>query len=102
MCIRDRDAMVEQNHRIRDVFLESLPGEKPLAALTRDDGSDTLLLQPAEQPSQLGAENPVVLQPREQRFDGVEDHPLGADRADRITEADKPVSYTHLRAHETP
>jgi len=47
------------------------------------------LLQPGEQPAQFGAEDGVVLQPREQRFDGVEDHALGADAANRKGEPDE-------------
>src|SRR4029078_8344342 len=74
---------VEKNHRSRDVSLESLPSEEPFAALAGNDGGDSLILQPGEQPSQLGAENPVVLQSREQRSDAVEHAPFGPARADR-------------------
>ena len=83
------DAVIEQNHGVGDVLLESLPGEETLAALASNDGGDALLLQPAEQPSQFGPEDGVVLQPREQGLDGIEDHALGADAADRKPEPDE-------------
>jgi hypothetical protein len=47
------NAMVEQDHRIRHVLLESLPGEESLAALARDHRGHALVLQPPEQASQF-------------------------------------------------
>ena len=83
------DAMVEQNHRVRDVFLESLPGEGPLAALARDDGRDALLLQPAEQPSQLGAEDRRRSSAPRTAIRWCRGPRAWRRRADRITEPDE-------------
>jgi hypothetical protein len=43
--------------------------------------------QPAEQAAQLGAQDARVLEPAEQRFDGVEHHAPGADLLDGVVEA---------------
>ena len=83
------DAVVEQDHRIRDVLLEPLPGQGAVAALARDHGGDALVLQPSEQPSQFRPEDGVVLQAGKQRFDGVEDDALGAHRPNRVIEPDE-------------
>jgi hypothetical protein len=83
------DAVVEQDHRIRDVLLESLPGQGAIATLARDDGGDALVLQPPEQPSQLRPEDGVVLQAGKQRFDGVEDDAPGSDGPNRVVEPDE-------------
>jgi len=40
-----------------------------------------------EQPTQLRTEHPRVGQGAEQRLDGVEDHPFGADAVDRVLQA---------------
>ena len=73
-------AMVEQDDRIRDVLLESLPCQGTVAAFARDQRGHALVFQPSEQPAQFGAQDGVVLQPRKQRFDGIEDDPSGAHR----------------------
>ena len=74
------NAVVEEDHRIRDVLLEALAGQRALAALAGDHGGHALVLQPAEEPPQFGAEDPVVGEAGEQRLDRVEDDALGADR----------------------
>src|SRR5262249_20270392 len=82
-------AVVEQDHRVRDVFLEALPRQGALTALAGDDGRHALVLQPAEQAAQLGAEDRLVRQAREERLDRVEHDALGADRIDREPEPDE-------------
>ena len=42
-----RDAVVEQDHAVRDVFFEPMPGEGSRPALGRDDGRHLADLQPA-------------------------------------------------------
>ncbi len=52
------DAVVEQDHAVGDVFLQALAGQRAgSAALAGDDGGDALVLQPAEQAPQLGAQH---------------------------------------------
>ena len=56
------NAVVEQDHRIGDVFLQPLACQQALTTLTRDQGGDPLVLQPPEQPSQLRPQDAVILQ----------------------------------------
>ena len=74
------DAMVEHDHAVGDVLFEPLAGQRVDAALAGDHRGDAAVLQPGEQPPQLGAQHPGVAQSGEQRLDRVEDDPLGADR----------------------
>ena len=48
-----------------------------------------MILEPAEQPAQFGAQDRVVGQAGKQRFDRVEHDPLGADRVDGVAEANE-------------
>jgi len=83
------DAVVEQDHRIRDVLLEPLLGQLALAALAGDDGRDALVFQPPEEPPQLRPQDAVVLEAGKERLDGIEDDAFGAHRPDRVIEPDK-------------
>ncbi len=47
------------------------------------------MIEPAEQPAQLGPENALILQSREERLDRVEHDTTGADRVDRVAEPDE-------------
>ena len=60
-----------------------------VAALAGDDGGHALVLEPAEQAAQLGAQDGVVGQAGEQRLERVQHHALGADGVDRVTEPDE-------------
>ena len=54
-----------------------------VAALAGDDRGDALVLEPAEQPPQLGAQDRLIREAAEQRLDRVEHDALRADRVDR-------------------
>ncbi len=54
------DPVVEQDDAVGHVFLQPVAGELLAAALGRDDGGDALVLEPAEEPAQLGAQNGFV------------------------------------------
>jgi hypothetical protein len=55
------DSMIERDDAIGDVFLDAVARELAIRpALCRHDRRDLALLQPAEQPSQLGAQDAVV------------------------------------------
>ena len=54
----------------------------PLAALAGDDRCDAAVGEPLEQPLDLGADDDLVLEGREEDLDGVEDDALGADGVD--------------------
>ena len=60
-----------------------------LALLAGDDGGDALVLEPAEEPAQLGAQDGLVGQAGEERLEGVEHDALGADGVDGVAEADE-------------
>ncbi len=84
------DAVVEQDHAVGDVLFEPVPGEGALAALAGDDRGHAAVLQPAEQARAAPTRRIAgVRRAREQRLDGVEDDALGADRLDRVTQADE-------------
>ena len=83
------DAVVQQDHAVGHVLLEAVAGQRVLAALAGDDRGHAAILQPAEQAPQLGAQDGVVRQAGEQRLDRVEHDALGADRVDRMAEADE-------------
>jgi hypothetical protein len=84
-----RDTVVEQDHAVRDVFFEPLPGEGSRPALGRDDGRHPAGLQPAEQAAQLRAQQARVRQAREQALDRVEHHALGRNGVDGVAQADE-------------
>ena len=83
------DAVVEQDDAVGDVLLQPLAGERAVAALAGDDGGHALVLEPAEQPAQLRAQDGGVGQAAEERLDGVEHDALGADRVDGVAQADE-------------
>jgi hypothetical protein len=80
------DAVVEQDHAVGHVLLEPLAGERAVAALARDHGGDAPVLEPAEQPPQLGPQDRVVREAAEQALDRVEHDALGAERVDRVAQ----------------
>src|SRR6202000_1998619 len=83
------DAVVQQDHAVGDVLLDSETGKLALAALGRDDGGYAPVLQPAEQAAKFGAQNRGVREAGKKRLDGIEDDPLGPDRIDRVAEPDE-------------
>ena len=82
-------AVVEQNHAVRHVFFQALAGKGAVAPLGRNDGGHALVLQPAKQPADFGAQHGLVRKARKQRLDGVEHHALGADGVDGVAQADE-------------
>ena len=60
-----------------------------LALLAGDDGGDALVLEPAEEPPELGPHDALVRKAGEERLDGVQDHALGADRVDHGAQTDE-------------
>ena len=83
------DAVVEHDDAVGDVLLQAVAGERAVAALAGDDRRDPLVLEPAEQPAQLGAQDGGVGQAAEERLEGVEHDALGADRVDGVAQADE-------------
>ncbi len=75
------------------------------ALLAGDDRGHALVLEPAEQPAQFRPQDGLVGQPGEQRLQGVEHDPLGADRCRSSRQPDEqpsrsysPVSSISLRS----
>ena len=60
-----------------------------VAAFPGHDGGDAFVPQPVEEPAQLRAQHARLGQSGKERFDGVEDDPLGADGVDRVPQADE-------------
>ena len=78
--------MIEQDHAVGHVLLESLPGESSRTSLGGDDRGDTPVLEPPEEAAQFGAQQSCVRQTREEALDGVEHHALGPDAVDGMPE----------------
>ena len=74
--------MIEQQHAIGDVFFQTLPRQRAVAALGGDDGRHAAVLQPVEQPPDLGPQDGRVGKGGEQALDRVEHDALGAYRID--------------------
>ena len=55
------DAIIEENDAIGNVFLDAKPSELAIAALGCDDGSDALVLEPAEKAPERRRDNEVPL-----------------------------------------
>ena len=66
-----------------------MAGQGSFALLSGDDGGDALVLEPAEEAAQLGAQDELVGQAGEQGLDGVQHHPFGADGVDGVAQADE-------------
>ena len=81
--------MIEQDDAVGNIFLQSVTRKLVAPALSRDDSRHALVLQPAEKPAQLGAQDDFVAQAAEQSFQRVEHDALGADGIDRMVEPDE-------------
>ena len=81
--------MIEDDHAIRYVFFDSVAGQGVLTTFACDDRCDTSVLEPLEEPAQLGAQHHRIGKTREQRFDRVEHDAFCSDRRDRVVEADE-------------
>ena len=81
--------VVQEQHRIGNVFLDAVAGQGAFAALSGDYRGDALLLQPAEEAAQFGAQDQLVGEPREQRLHRVQHHPFGSDGVDGVPQADE-------------
>ena len=60
-----------------------------LALFAGDDGGDALILEPAEEPAQFGAQDALIGQARKEGFDCVDDDAFGAHLLDHVVEAYK-------------
>ncbi len=83
------DPMVEQDDAVGHIFLQPVARQLFAPAFGRDDGGHALVLEPAEEPAQLGAQDGLVAQAGEQRFQRVQHHAPGADGINRVIEPDK-------------
>ena len=77
------DAVIEEDDAIADVFLEAVAGQRVASLLASDDGGDALVLEPAKETPQFGAEDGFVGQAGEQSLEAVEHHAPGADLVDQ-------------------
>ena len=81
--------MIQQDHAVGDVLFQTVASKPALATLGSDDGRDTLVFQPTEQPPQFRAEDALVRQAGEERLDGVQHHALRASRVNGVSQADE-------------
>ena len=97
--------VIEQDHAVGHVLLQAVARQHPLAALSGHDRRHPTIIEPAEQPPQLGTQQHLVSERPEQRLHRVDHHPLGVDRIDRQPQPNKqpleipiPVSKTSSSA----
>ena len=83
------DAVIEQDDAIRDVFFESVPGQRAIAAFTGDYGGHPSLLQPFEQPPDFRTKNCRIREASEERLQGVQHDTLRADGVDSEAQPDE-------------
>ena len=83
------DEVIEDDHAVRDVLLDAVTGQHPVASLGRDHGGDPSGLEPEEQAPELGAQGGDVLEGSEQRLDRVDDNPVRPHGVDAGPKADE-------------
>src|SRR5678809_175207 len=81
--------MVQKDHAICDVLLETVTSQPALTALAGNQRSHTLFLQPAKQSPEFGANNGFIRQRGKERFERVQHDSLCADGVDCMTESEK-------------
>ncbi len=84
-----RNPLVEQDHAVGDILLQPVARQGAVAALAGDDRGDPPLLEPAEEPPQLGTQYADIGQGGKERLEGIEHHPFGADGVDGIAKSDE-------------
>jgi len=67
----------------------TVAGQSSFAPLSGDQRGDALVLQPTEEPAQLGAQDQLVGEPREQGLHRVQHHPFGSHGVDGVPQADE-------------
>jgi hypothetical protein len=80
--------VAQEQHRVGDVFLNTAAGQGPLASLSGDQCGDALVLQPPEEAAQLGAQDDLVGERREQNLHRVQYDPF-APTESMACQADK-------------
>jgi hypothetical protein len=83
------DAVVEQDHAVGDVFLEAVAGERVLAALAGDDGVTPRSFSQRKSGRSSARRMPWLGRPANSASIVSRHDPLGADRVDRVAEADE-------------
>ena len=104
------DPVIQADDAVADEFLQAVPGQLVrLGLLAGDDGGDALVLQPAEEPPQLGPQDPLVGQAAENRDSMVSRTtrfaPISSiiepSRTKRPSRSYSPVSSISLRSTRT-
>ena len=83
------DAMIQDDDAIRDIFFQTVPRERPIAAFPGDDCGHPFLLEPAEQPPQFGPQDGRIRKAGEEGLDRIQQDPLGPDRVDGVSQANE-------------
>ncbi len=76
------DAVIQQDHAVRDIFFQPLPGQRAFAAFAGNHRRHALVFQPAEQPADFRPQNSRVREAGEQRLDRIQNHPLCLRRSE--------------------
>ena len=83
------DPMVEHDDTVGHIFLQPMARQVFAPGLGSDERRHAFVFEPAEEPAQLGAQDGLVGQAGEQRFQRVQHHAFGADGINRVTEPDE-------------
>jgi hypothetical protein len=81
--------MIERDDAVGDVLLQPIARQGAIAALAGHDDRDTFFLQPAKEPPEFRANDPLIGQAGEKPFDGVEHHPFRLNGINRAAEPDE-------------
>src|ERR1041384_561879 len=103
------DAVVEQDHAIGDIFLQTVSCKDAFATFRRDDRRDPPTFQPPKEPPEFGAKDQFVRQCGEQGFDRIEHDSFCLDVIDGMTKPEEEsfqivlagfLDLTLFRSHE--
>ncbi len=83
------DPEIQEDHTVRNIFLEAVARQGLFPAFPRDHGRHPLISQPLEQPAKLGPQDGGVGESRKEDFDRIQHNPFRADRVDRVGKADE-------------
>ena len=81
--------VIERDHAVGNVLLQSESRQSPVAPLPGHDDRDAFSLQPAKEPAQLAAHDGLIRQAGKKSFDGIQDHTFGLDGIDGIAQSDE-------------
>ena len=81
--------MIQHNHTIGYIFLQTIPGHSAIAALGSDDRGHVPVFKPAKEAAYFCTQDSLIGEAGEQRFQRVEHHTLSADQINGVLQTDE-------------